>query len=136
MSKSIKELIQAANHELYENGNLTVIPDFFSSQYEVHSEGKIYSGHAFIKRFTRMIHKIFSNIKVDEIEFLSESKNKMTWIRTIKGTHIEAMKGIPASGRRLKWYDIVVSRFEKGKIIEEWTVSTLAAQMLLKQKKG
>jgi hypothetical protein len=35
----------------------------------------------------------------------------------------------------VKWYEIVVSRFDKDKIIEEWVVSDLAFQLMLKQNR-
>jgi len=45
------------------------------------------------------------------------------------------MMGIPASEKKIKWKEMVVSRFEGDKIAEEWVVSELAGQLLLKQPK-
>ena len=44
------------------------------------------------------------------------------------------MKGIPASNKKVRWYEIVVSRFDNDKIIEEWVVSDLGFQLMLKHK--
>jgi predicted ester cyclase len=45
------------------------------------------------------------------------------------------MKGIPASLKKITWYEVVVSRFEKDKIAEEWIASDLAFQMMVKLSK-
>ena len=58
----------------------------------------------------------------------------MTWQRTLSGTHKADLKGIPASNKKVKWYEIVVTRFDKDKIIEEWLASDLAFQLMLKHK--
>ncbi len=46
------------------------------------------------------------------------------------------MMGIPPSAQKVEWRDIVVSRFENEKIAEEWTVSELAGELLLKVPLG
>ncbi|MEL7534953.1 MAG: ester cyclase [Bacteroidota bacterium] len=56
-----------------------------------------------------------------------------SWKRSFKGTHKANMQGIPASNKAIVWEEMVVSRFENGKISEEHLVSDLAAQLLLKQ---
>ena len=43
------------------------------------------------------------------------------------------MMGIPPSNKTVKWNEMVVSRFEGDKIAEEWIVSELMGQLLLKQ---
>jgi predicted ester cyclase len=67
-----------------------------------------------------------------KVEFLVDEGAKITWQRTLEGTHQVDMQGIPASGKKVKWIDMVVSRFENGKIAEEWVVSELMGELLLK----
>jgi predicted ester cyclase len=43
------------------------------------------------------------------------------------------MMGIPPSDKKIKWIEMVVTRFEGDRIAEEWVVSELAGQLLLKQ---
>ena len=43
------------------------------------------------------------------------------------------LRGIPASGRKVKWVEMMVSRFEGGKIAEEWAASELAGELFAKQ---
>ena len=46
-------------------------------------------------------------------------------------THEAEMMGIPPIAQKVKWRDMVVTRFDGEKIAEEWTVSELAGQLLL-----
>ena len=41
---------------------------------------------------------------------------------TLTGTHEGDLMGIPATGKQLKFHGMVLSRFEEGKIIEEWEI--------------
>jgi predicted ester cyclase len=36
------------------------------------------------------------------------------------GTHTGELMGVPASGKRIKWTAIIITRFSDGKIAEEW----------------
>ena len=39
---------------------------------------------------------------------------------TLRGTHTEEWFGTPATGKSADWAGVVLSRFEDGKIAEEW----------------
>jgi predicted ester cyclase len=45
------------------------------------------------------------------------------------------MQGIPPSGKKVKWVDMVVTRFENDKIAEDRVVSELMGEMLLRGPK-
>ncbi|MFO7656420.1 MAG: ester cyclase, partial [Bacteroidales bacterium] len=64
----------------------------------------------------------------------SQTENTITWQRTFSGTHKTEMQGIPASMKKLKWNEIVVTRFEGERIAEDWLVSDLAFQLMIKQR--
>jgi predicted ester cyclase len=53
----------------------------------------------------------------------------------LTGKHKNNLKGIPATDKKVTWTEMVVSRFENNKIIEEWVVSELAGELMLKQPK-
>jgi len=65
-----------------------------------------------------------------EIAILTQSGDTIAWQRTLRGTHEAEMMGIPPTGRKVEWRDMMVTRFEGEKIAEEWTVSELAGQLL------
>ena len=42
------------------------------------------------------------------------------------------MMGIPPTGQKVEWRDMVVTRFDGEKIAEDWAVSELAGQLFSK----
>lgn len=128
------EQIKYIVDQLIGQGNLTIVDAAFSADYLAHAGEKTHNGHKFIKQFTKQVRTAIPDIKIVKIEILSHSDNVLTWQRTFSGTHKADIKGIPASYKKVKWYEIVVSRFDKDKIIEEWVASDLAFQLMLKLK--
>ena len=125
--------INTALEQLFEAGNINIVENVFSENYLVHHGDKTNSGHDFIKKFTRQLRKALPDLKIIKVEILSQTNNMVTWQRSFSGTHRAAMKSIPPSNKKIKWHELVVSRFEDDKIAEEWLVSDLAFQMMLKQ---
>ena len=126
--------IKYAVDQVIGQGNFVVVDSIFSENYIAHSGEKTYKGHKFIKQFAKQIRKAIPNIKIKKVEILSESDHVVTWQRFFIGTHKVSLKGIPASNKKIKWHEMVVSRFDNDNIIEEWIVSDLASQLMLKQK--
>lgn len=119
-------------NQLIEEGKFDVIEKVFSVNYIAHAGDKEYKGHEFIKKFSKQLRSAIPDVKVIKVEFLSKSGNTMTWQKTLGGTHKKNMKGIPASDKMIKWTDMIVSRFEGEKISEEWIISELMSELLLK----
>jgi len=128
------EQIKNIADQLIGQGNLNIVDSAFSAEYVAHAGEKTHNGHKFIKQFTKQLRTAIPDIKIEKIVILSHSDNVLTWQRTLSGTHKSDLKGIPASNKKVKWYEIVVSRFDKDKIIEEWVSSDLAFQLMLKLK--
>lgn len=124
--------IKHAVEQLIEKGNFEIIDETFSTNYIAHAGKKKYSGHSFIKRFINQLHTSIPDIKIVDISFLVSDENKVAWQRTLEGTHKADMQGIPASGKKVIWAEMLVSRFENEKITEEWLVSELMGELLLK----
>jgi predicted ester cyclase len=133
-AKNHEKLLRMANYELFDRRNFKVIPDLFSTEYVVHSGSKKFHGHNFIKRIIKQLHSAIPNIRVVDIRFLMHEGRTVAWQRTLNGTHKEKMMGIPPSGKKIIWREMVTSRFnEKNKIEEEWMVSELLGTLLSKQ---
>ena len=132
MAKSKEERIRLANDEILGKGNLGDVAEIFATDYVVHAGGKDHKGHAFVRRFAKMLRTAIPDVRVVEVAVLTQAGDTIVWQRTLSGTHKAEMGGIPPSGRKVKWRDIVVTRFDGGKIAEEWTVSELAGELALK----
>ena len=118
--------------QLVEMGNYDIIDDLFSSEYLAHADNKVYRGHPFLKRYVRQIRQAIPDIKIKKLEVLSQSEDRLTSQRFYSGTHSASLMGIPASKKRVSWYEMIVTRFEDEKIVEEWIVSDLAFQLMRK----
>jgi predicted ester cyclase len=134
-NKNLEEKIRYILEELINQGNSEIIQDFFSSNYVAHARGKNYSGHTFLTRFSNQLRTAFPNVKVIDVTFLLQDQNRITWQRTLSGTNKASMQQIPASNKRVTWTEMVVTQFESGKISEEWIVSELMGECLLKAPK-
>ena len=132
MANSYAERIRRANEELLSCGNLDAVDDFFGADYVVHAGDKDYRGPKFIKQFIKQLRSAIDNLEVVEVAIFSEAGDTLTWQRTLSGTHVGALGGIPPTRRKVKWCDMVVSRFDGDKIAEEWTVSELAGELFSK----
>lgn len=131
MPQSQEDLVRFANAELLGKGNLAVVDDVFAGDYIVHTGGKEYKGHAFVKRFIGQIRSAMPDVRVVKVEVLMQAGDTIAWQRTLRGTHQADLMGIPASGQKVEWRDMLVSRFDGGKIAEEWAASELAGQLML-----
>lgn len=132
MEKSNEERIKFGNDELIGKGDLDVVDKIFSADYVVHAGGKDYKGHEFIKRWASQLRSAFPDIRVVRVEFHTQAGDSIVWQRTLSGTHKADMMGIPPTGQKVEWSEMVVSRFDGQKIAEEWAVSELAGELLSK----
>ena len=132
MAQSKEERIKLANIELFDQGDLGVVNEIFATDYIVHAGGKDYKGHDFIRRFIIQLRSAIPDIRVLKVEFLLKAGDTVAWQRTLSGTHKANMMGISPTGQKVEWRDMVISRFEGEKITEEWAVSELLGQLLLK----
>ncbi len=132
MAKNNEERIRFANDEILGKGNLGVVDKIFATDYVVHAGGKDHKGHAFVRRFVGLLSSAIPDIRVVEVAILNQAADTIVWERTLSGTHEAELARIPPTGRKVKWRDIVVTSFDGGKIAEEWTVSELAGELVLK----
>ena len=132
---NMEEQIRYISDELLQKGNLEVIETGFAQDYKAHAEGKLFTGHEFIIKFTKQLRTAITNIKVTDIQVFATTENTITHQRKLEGIHTGNMMGIPASGNKVVWYEMLVTRFEGERIAEDWLLSTLAGELLLKQSK-
>ncbi|MGA9467301.1 MAG: ester cyclase [Exiguobacterium marinum] len=130
-----EEQIRFAAYQVMELGRMEVVPEVFATEYVAHAGERTYKGHAFIRRFSKQMKTALPDVKVKKVEVLVQTEDTVTWQRTLVGTHQENMMGIPASGKQIEWVDMVVSRFQDGLIVEEWVVSELMGELLVKRPK-
>ncbi len=131
MAQSNEERVRFANYEIVGKGNLGVVDEVFATDYVVHAGGKDYKGTEFVRRFIGQLRSAIPDLRVVEVEFLIQAGDTIAWQRTLSGTHKADMMGIPPTGQKVEWRDMLVTRFDGEKIAEEWAVSELAGQLML-----
>jgi predicted ester cyclase len=120
--------IRAANEDLLKKGRIAAVREIFAPGYVVHLGGADLRGPEFIEGFVTELRAAFPDLRY-EIEILAEAGDRVAWLRTHTGTHKRDLMGIPASGRRVSWRDMVVTRHEAGRIAEEWAVTDLGERL-------
>jgi predicted ester cyclase len=126
-----EERIRFATEQLLGQGHLDAVDRFFSADYSAHAGDKDYHGHDFVKRFATQLRSVMPDLQVLEIKILAQEGRTITWQRTLRGSHKADLMGIPPSGKKVTWIEMVVTRFEGEEIVEEWVVSELAGKLLL-----
>jgi steroid delta-isomerase-like uncharacterized protein len=120
--------IRAGNEELLTKGNVAAARDLFAPSYVVHFNGGEQRGPEAIEQFVTQLRAAFPDLRY-EIEILAAEGDRVAWMRTHQGTHQAEFMGMPASGRTVTWRDMVVTRYEAGKIAEEWAVTDLGERL-------
>ena len=79
---------------------------------EMHGAKKL---KGFVKEFAESI----TNYS-DSVGPIFANHDMVAYVSTMKGTNSGPMNGLPPSGKDFKIVNLVMHRFEKGKIVETW----------------
>lgn len=122
-------LLHEANLCLLVRGEHDAVPEFFAPDYIAHIGGRALRGHTGVRRHLAVLRAAFPSLRVD-VTILQTGRDRIAWQRTLRGIQKGDCQGFPASGRRVVWHDLLVSRFRGGRIVEDHAVSDLAEQLL------
>jgi steroid delta-isomerase-like uncharacterized protein len=134
MSQSLASKIAAANRALIAEGRLDAVGDFFAVDYVGRGTEQKIEGHGAIRKFVRELQRGFPDLQV-EVEVLVKAKDRVAWQRTLAGSHRGTFRGFPATGRRVVWRDMIISRFRDGRIMEDWVITDVVERLLRSRKK-
>ena len=129
MTQTLTDFILVANEELLNKGNAAAATEFFAPTYVAHLTDQDLHGLRFVRGFVNELRRSFPDLRV-EVDVLVSAGDRIAWQRTHRATHQSDFKGFPASGRAIVWRDMVVTRFEDGRIAEDWIISDLAERLL------
>jgi predicted ester cyclase len=131
---TLSRIIHEANTTLLVNGAFDAVETWFAPDYHVHVTNQdIKGGPDLVRRILDMLRRAFPGIAV-EVEILVEGEDRVAWQRTLRGVQSGAYQGFPATGKEIVWRDMVTSRFEEGRIVEDWVITDLAEQLLRARK--
>lgn len=125
-----KQLVIKANDELLNKGNLDFADAVFADDY--HLRGGDAGGPDMVKQAVKNLRNAFPDLQVEVKDLVAEG-DVVVWRRIHTGTHQSEIAGVAATGKKLEWQSIIYSRFEDGKVVEEWGIGNL--QQKLQQAK-
>jgi steroid delta-isomerase-like uncharacterized protein len=106
--------------EVFNSGNLDVIPEFFAPAYSFRSPlGIEAKGPEGFKQMIAMMRSALPDLHVTVDDMFGEG-DRVATRATIIGTFKNEMMGIPPTGKRLSIPVTLISRWEGGKEVEAW----------------
>jgi steroid delta-isomerase-like uncharacterized protein len=130
MSEENKEKVRRFLQEAFNEGNLGVVDEIFASDYVLHDPAnpEEIRGPEGIKQFVQMYRSAFPDTHITVEDQIAEGDEVVTrW--TGRGTHQGELFGVAPSGNQVELSGITISRFEGGKIAEDWTNSDTLSMM-------
>ena len=73
-----------------------------------------------LERFYAGLWGAFPDLEIS-IEDLIGEGDKVTWRIAVRGTHEDEFRGIPATGKEVRFGAQYIFRFRNGKVVERWT---------------
>jgi steroid delta-isomerase-like uncharacterized protein len=121
MSENHKEAIRNWVEDVINKGNLSVVDKVIHPDYVYRSPAEELRGPQAIISFIATFRAAFPDLKL-RIDDLLVDGGKTVIFFTLTGTHQGNFMGIAATGKHVTVNGTVLSRFEEGKIIEEFEI--------------
>ena len=121
MSPSNGEVIRILVEEVANKGNLSLLDEIIHGDYVFRSPREELHGAEELKDYFAMLRTAFPDLNL-RIDDLIVEGAIAAYRLTIRGTHQGDFTGVAATGKQVKVSGMVVSRFDEGKIIEEWEI--------------
>ncbi|MGH3081475.1 MAG: ester cyclase [Gaiellaceae bacterium] len=122
MSETLKAAVQEFYDRGWNRGDLSVIDDLFSPEYQDHDAAAQTgtSGLDGARQFIEIFRAAIPDLHVEiENQYAEGSTVTTRWMAT--GTHQGTLMGVPATHRRLEVSGISIDRFdEQGRFAEGW----------------
>ena len=122
--------LQPDNHEavmrqfievVINKGDYSALKELVHPDYVYRAPGREIRGAEKIQTLFETYRSAFTDLRI-RIDDLIATDDRVAIAFTLTGTHGGALMGIDATGKRVKVNGTVFSRFEGGKIIEEWEI--------------
>jgi steroid delta-isomerase-like uncharacterized protein len=117
------------NQDVWDSHNPDVLAKYVASDARVHSmtPGNVAgTGLDYLKARAASLLKAFPDVKFVIEDFIQQGDRLAARV-TLEGTHRGDFAGIPATGKRMKVYDLAMYRIVDGKITDIWSLIDMQA---------
>jgi steroid delta-isomerase-like uncharacterized protein len=114
--------------EVVSQGNMDVIDEIFAPNFVAHEADQDIRGPKGVRQFILMLRTAFPDLHVSVEDMLAEG-DKVVQRWSGHGSHQGELMGLPPSGKRVSVAGITISRFEGGKVAEEWELYDMMGMM-------
>jgi steroid delta-isomerase-like uncharacterized protein len=119
MSTETNKAVARQLFEAMTRGDLDAVDTLFTPNAVVHDPGREFRGRAAIREGLRSLRTSFPDITYTVEDQIAEGDRVASRYRG-EGTHLGDWRGVPATGRRVRYTGNLIHRFEGGQIAEFW----------------
>ena len=126
MSEKNEKVIRRFIDEVINRGDFSVLNDLIQPNYVYRSPDQQFKGAEALEGLVSAYRIAFPDINV-KIDDLVNGGEKVVVSVTLTGTHEGDLMGIPPTGKKVDIRGMILSRFEDGKIVDEYEVIDMLA---------
>ncbi len=115
-----KEIFRQLVDELWNKGNLVFADKVFYPQAVYVSQPDYKPGSQGLKSEVSMLRTAMPDLHVEFNTILADGDMVLGWFKQT-GTQTGSLMGIPATGKKVTWGQIIIAKFEGGQIVETWS---------------
>ena len=118
-SEEYKQKLRDFWQKGWNDGDMASVDELYAPNYVRHTVDPERRGREYLKESILSLHRGFPDLVSRIDAFVSEGDTVVTrWTST--GTHGGEFLGFPPTGTPITTSGVVISRFEGGKIVEDW----------------
>jgi steroid delta-isomerase-like uncharacterized protein len=119
MSAEQNKTITRRFHELFDQGDIAGMEQLLAPNCVAHQPGMLPLSLAEFKQMGTLFATAFGESKTVLHDLVAEGDTVFTRL-TWSATHQAEFNGIPATGKHVQMSEMIMNRFENGKIVEHW----------------
>jgi steroid delta-isomerase-like uncharacterized protein len=123
-----KDIVLRHWEEVVSKGNMDLINEIFAPDFVAHEADQDIRGPKGVRQFISMLRTAFPDLHIIVEDMLAEG-DKVIQRWSGHGSHQGELMGLPPNGRRVSVAGITISRFEDGKVAEEWELYDMMGMM-------
>ncbi len=114
-----KEIIHNLVEQVWNKGNMSFADEVIHPQAVFNSSAKLPTGSQGITNNIGLYRQAMTDFKAEFRNLLADGDMVLAWISQ-SGTHNAKLMGVPPTGKKASWGQMIIARFSGGQIVESW----------------